>query len=213
MAPQEHHNNSHEDPTKDNLPNNWPHPLLCNLHHIFAWSVTQYLIKTVSILGIWKMNCLIPPTDAELMGGCRHKKERYYPTYLEAYHKKNLILTHYMLIAWWLNILDWQGHYTIHPGSMEQLLLMTKNLTTLGYTYAAPMIKKPPEILGIVQILTHPPDTRGRHRTPRHNMAFSGTNTQNYQSNLTPQQYIHSGTQGALTPSTLTLTSAQSTTP
>ena len=61
---------------------------------------------------------------------------------------------------------------------MEKLLVMKENLTTLGYIYAARRLKKPPNILGILQILTHPLDTRGRHRTPSHYIAFSVTNTQ-----------------------------------
>ena len=38
---------------------------------VLTWPVTHYLIKIACILGIWTINCLIPPTDAELMGGCR----------------------------------------------------------------------------------------------------------------------------------------------
>ena len=61
---------------------------------------------------------------------------------------------------------------------MEQLLVMTTNLNTLGYTYATRRLKKPPDILGILRRLTHPLDPRGSHRTPRHTMTFSVTSTQ-----------------------------------
>ena len=61
---------------------------------------------------------------------------------------------------------------------MEKLMVMMKNLTNLGYTYSDISLKKPPDILGIIQRLTHLLDPRGRHRTSRHIMAFSGTNTQ-----------------------------------
>ena len=70
------------------------------------------------------------------------------------------------------------GHYIIGPGAMGQLLVMTTNLTNPGYTYANRRIKKPPDILGIIQRLTHPPDPIGRHRTPSHPMELSVTNTQ-----------------------------------
>ena len=53
----------------------------------YTWSVTQYPIKTTSILVICKMNCLIPPIYAELMYGHRHKRERDSPPCLEAFPK------------------------------------------------------------------------------------------------------------------------------
>ena len=46
---------------------------------IFTYFVTHYSIKTAYMLGIWKINCIIPHTGAELMGGPRHKRERDHP--------------------------------------------------------------------------------------------------------------------------------------
>ena len=111
------------------------------------------------------------------MGRCRRKRDIDSPPWVEAFHKKNLILTHCMLTAWWLNILDGLGNYIILPGEMEQLLVMTIYLATLGYANAACRLNNPSYILGIIQILTHPTYLRGSHRMPRHPMALSGTNT------------------------------------
>ena len=61
--------------------------------------------------------------------------------------KKNLTLTHYMLSAWWLYFLDGLGHYVIHLGKIEQVLVMINNTMTLGYTYDKLMINTPPNIL------------------------------------------------------------------
>ena len=130
------------------------------------------------MLGICTNNFIIPPTDAELMGRCRRKRWIYSHPCLEASPKENLILTHYMLTAWWIKCLDGLGNYIIFPGSMEQLLVMTTNLNTLGYTYATRRLKKPPDILGILQRITHPLYPRERHRMPRHHMTFSRTNNQ-----------------------------------
>ena len=58
---------------------------------------------------------------------------------------------------------------------MEKLLVMTTNLTTMGYTYAAHRLNNPSYILGVLQRLAHPPGPIGNQRTPRHPMAFSGT--------------------------------------
>ena len=44
----------------------------------------------------------------------------------------NLILTYYMLIAWWLQLLDGLGHYFIRPGAVVQILVMTNSIITLG---------------------------------------------------------------------------------
>ena len=51
---------------------------------------------------------------------------------LTSFPKENLILMHYMLSAWWLHLMYGLGHYVIHPGAIEQVLVMTKNIMTLG---------------------------------------------------------------------------------
>ena len=71
-------------------------PILMVLTH----TSTQYPLLVESIIYIWTKNCLIPPTDAELMGGCRRTGEVYYSLFIKEFPHKYLILTHYMLSAW-----------------------------------------------------------------------------------------------------------------
>ena len=132
------------------------------------------------MLGICTMNCLISPIEAEFMGRYNHNRERDTSPCIEAFPKENLSITEYMITAWRIKKLDVLGHYIIRPIEMEKLLIMKTNLTTLDYIYTALRIKKPPDILGILRRLTHPLDSIGRHRTPSHHMAFSGTRTQEY---------------------------------
>ena len=49
------------------------------LYMVLTWSATQYHINIVSILGIWTKNCLIPPSEEELMGRHRCTREIDYP--------------------------------------------------------------------------------------------------------------------------------------
>ena len=44
---------------------------------VLTWPATYYPIKIKSIIGIWNINRLIPPTDAEIMGGNRRTREGY----------------------------------------------------------------------------------------------------------------------------------------
>ena len=48
-----------------------------------------------------------------------------------------------MLRTWWLHILDGLGHYVISLGEIAQIIMMTNNIKTLGYTYAKHRIKSP----------------------------------------------------------------------
>ena len=73
----------------------------------------QYPIKVASILGIWTIKCLIPLTDVELMGRHRRMREGHDYPFIRSFPKENLILTHYMLSAWWLHLLDGLGLYVI----------------------------------------------------------------------------------------------------
>ena len=50
---------------------------------------------------------------------------------------------HYMLSAWWLHLLDGLGHYIIQTGAIAQIILMTNNTMTLGYTYSKLRLKTP----------------------------------------------------------------------
>ena len=41
---------------------------------VLTWMAIQYSINMESIIGIWKINCLIPPMDTIMMG--RHRRTR-----------------------------------------------------------------------------------------------------------------------------------------
>ena len=53
---------------------------------------------------------------------------------------------HYIISMWWLNLLNELGHYVIRLGEIEQMILMTNNIITLGYTYAKLRLNNHPEI-------------------------------------------------------------------
>ena len=63
-----------------------------------------------------------------------------------AFPKENLTIAHYIIRARWLHLLDGLKHYIIHPGEIEQVLLMTNNIITLGYTYVKHRVNNPPDV-------------------------------------------------------------------
>ena len=99
---------------------------------------------------------------------------------------------HYMLRTWWLNFLDGLGHYIILLGSMAQILMTFRNITTLGYTYAKLRLNNPPKIFcqiahisqliaWIPSRLSWTPAVRERGRSllrPSFHKLFTGTNNQ-----------------------------------
>ena len=101
-------------------------------------------------------------------------------------------VTSHMPIPCWLYIMYGLVHYVICLGGIEQLLLMTNNIITLGYTYAKLKLNKPPNIFykltNTGQIISSIPSRtaltealQGRegslHRTI-HPTSFSRTNNQ-----------------------------------
>ena len=70
------------------------------------------------------------------MGGQRRTREVHEYLFLRASPKENIILTYYTISAWWLHLLDGLEHYVIYPGEVSQILVMTNNITNLGYTYS-----------------------------------------------------------------------------
>ena len=72
----------------------------------------------------------------------------------QAFPMDNLILTHYMISLWWLNLLDGIGHNIICPGVVAQILVTNNNITTLGYTYSKLRSRTP---LNFSQNFTHRP--------------------------------------------------------
>ena len=75
-------------------------PILKLLLHItllimfLPWPAIQCPIKVVSIIGIWTINCLIPPTDTELMGRHRLTREGHDYLCISPPPKENLILAY-----------------------------------------------------------------------------------------------------------------------
>ena len=165
---------------------------------VLTWTTTQYPIKISSILRILNTKFLIPPTDAELMDRNRRTREGYAYICLRDFPKENLAPTHFMLSTWWFHLLERIGHYVIHPGEIEQVLVMTNNIATLGYTYAKRRLNNPSDIFyklsHTVQLIVWIPSRlawtlalRGRDRSllsPRITTAFYGTNNQEGSTNF-----------------------------
>ena len=113
---------------------------------VLIWNTTQYSIKISSILGIWTKTFLIPPTNAELMGGKILTREVYESLCLWALPKDNLFLMNYILSTWCLHLLDGLGHYITHSGAIEKVMVMTKSIITHGYAYAKLRLNNTPDI-------------------------------------------------------------------
>ena len=111
---------------------------------VLTWNAIQYLIKIALILVIWERNCLISPTEEDLMGGIRLTREGYGHQQLRVFPKQNLILIHYMLSAW--HIMDGLGSYVLQLGTIEQVLVITINLMIFGYTNCYHRLKRLPDI-------------------------------------------------------------------
>ena len=73
---------------------------------VLTWPAIQYPINITSILGIWKTNFLITPTDTELMGVQRRTRGGNGSLCLSFFPKDNLIIAHYIISTWWLHLLD-----------------------------------------------------------------------------------------------------------
>ena len=74
VFPKEYHTWNHEEPPKD-----ISHILKLLLHislliMVLTWPIIQYIIKVASFLGIFTINCLVPPMDEKLM--VRHRRTR-----------------------------------------------------------------------------------------------------------------------------------------
>ena len=80
------------------------------------------------------------------MGGQRRIMEGHDSLCIRVFHTDNLIFTHNILIAWWLHLLNILWHYAILPEAVEQIMVRTKIIMTLGYTYSKRRLKNPPDI-------------------------------------------------------------------
>ena len=117
---------------------------------------TQYPIDISSILGIWATNCLILPTYAELMVRRECTREGDDVQHRRALPKKTPTLTHYILSAWRLHLLERLGYCVIRPGETKQVLVMINNIINLDYTYTKKKAQETP--CNHVQTHTHRPD-------------------------------------------------------
>ena len=128
---------------------------------VLTWTKIKYPIMIKSILGIWASNCLIPPKDTKLMGGQRHMGERDDCLCLRASPEDDIILTHYMISAWWSHLMGVLGHYVICLGVVKQIFLMTNNIMILGYTYDKSRLNNPPnvfcQIACIIRLISYIP--------------------------------------------------------
>ena len=192
VVPQQHRTWNHEYPPKDFS------SILKLLFHItllimiLTWIAIRYPIKVASILVNRTINFLIPPTDAELVGIYGRTREGYDSLGLRAFPNYNLIIMQYILITWWLQLLDRLGHYVIRPWEIEQVPVMNNNIMTLVYTYAKLSINNPPDIfcklaytvriiVWIPSWLAWTPELRGRDQSlllPSQLTAFYGTSNQ-----------------------------------
>ena len=119
---------------------------------VLTWTTIQYPINITYILKFFTIKCLIPPTDAELMGRHRPTREKHTSLLIGDFPKENIILVHYMLSAWWLHLLDGLGHYIIWSVAIACILMMNNNTMTLCYTYAKRRLKN---LLGIFFQIAH----------------------------------------------------------
>ena len=77
------------------------------------------------------------------MGEHRHTRKGDESLCIRAFTKEILILIDYMLSACWLQLMGVLGPYVIRLEGVEQVLIITNNITTFGYTYANCRLKKP----------------------------------------------------------------------
>ena len=80
------------------------------------------------------------------MGVCRRTSEVDYSLCLRGFPKYNSILTHYLLSAWLLHLLDILGNYVIRPGAIEQVTVVTNHIMTFRYTYFKRSLNNPPDV-------------------------------------------------------------------
>ena len=81
------------------------------------------------------------------MGGHQHPSYGYKPECLKLFKNKYLILTHYMISAWWMNFMEGLGQYIIRPGAFEKVIVMATIIMDLVYTYNIIILKPPPDIV------------------------------------------------------------------
>ena len=133
-------------------------------------TVVKYIIIFESVLGIWTLNWLIPSSHVEMTRRWRRTREEYASQCLKEFPKNDIILTHYMLIAWWIYLIAGLGYYVIWTRKKDKVMLISPSPIYLGYTYTRHRLKKYPyiymEIINILRFSTwnklriYPPRTR-----------------------------------------------------
>ena len=92
---------------------------------VLNWPFIKYPINITSFLGICSINLLVPPTNSELMIGCRQNMEVDYSQCSKYFPKQDLSLTHYIVNSWWLHFLVGLVHYVIQPGAVDKVMVIT----------------------------------------------------------------------------------------
>ena len=72
---------------------------------VLIWDVIKHPIQIKSVIGICILNCLIPSTDADLMGIWSHTREWDESQLLNKLSRQDLILTHYIISTWWIQVI------------------------------------------------------------------------------------------------------------
>ena len=122
------------------------------LFMVLNWILIKYTTKITSVIVIWNLNCLIPPTDAEPMGGIRCIKQVEVSQCLKILQNQDFILTHCMISKWWVQLLEVLGHYLIQTRTAKMVLAITISLVGLGYTYITSCLRVESNILTKQQV-------------------------------------------------------------
>ena len=80
---------------------------------VLTWSFIIYTINITLVLKILTLNCLIPPTNAELMRKIQRAMEGDIYKCIKDLPKKYIILTNYMLSEWRIQLIIGLGKYVI----------------------------------------------------------------------------------------------------
>ena len=121
---------------------------------VLTYPLVKYSIKITYILGVYSLNTLKLPTNADLMFGCCHTRLVVVYQCLKYFPKQNLILAHYMIRSWWIQLIVGLLHYAILPRSSEQVVVITNILMDLGYTYNRSSLNNLPYIfISIINLL------------------------------------------------------------
>ena len=101
---------------------------------VLTCSFIKYPIKITSILGIYKLNSIIPPMYAEMMGRFLHIRKGNESQCLKYLPKQDFARKHYTLSVRCMYFLEVLGHYFIRTRAVNQVMVMTTILMELVHT-------------------------------------------------------------------------------